>query len=145
MDGLEFGFDAQSKELAWRVFSAQEERFKATGILTAVSEDHIDVSPYFVYNTVYVAGKTWATITDNGVDASDYRSLSTKTVFGWYALYNTPYTAKMLQAIETLNDPAKGWYAGLYEKNKQPNKAITANTNAVILESLAYIKKGKLL
>jgi hypothetical protein len=145
MDGLEFGFDAQSKELAWRVFSAQEERFKATGILTAVSEDHIDVSPYFVYNTVYVAGKTWATITDNGVDASDYRSLSTKTVFGWYALYNTPYTAKMLQAIESLNDPAKGWYAGLYEKNKQPNKAITANTNAVILESLAYIKKGKLL
>jgi hypothetical protein len=145
MDGLEFGFDAQSKEFAWRVFSAQEARFKATGILTAVSEDHIDVSPYFVYNTVYVAGKTWATITDKGTDASDYRSLSVKTVFGWYALYNMPYTAKMLQAIENLNDPAKGWYAGLYEKNKQPNKAITANTNAVILESLAYIKKGKLL
>ena len=39
----------------------------------------------------------------------------------------------------------QGWYAGLYEEGKRPNKVITANTNGVILESLAYLKSGKLL
>lgn len=145
LDGLEFGFDKSSKELAARLYLAQQARFKQTGILTAVSEDHIDVAPYFVYNTVYVAGKTWAAITDKGQDAAAYKSLSTKTVFGWHALYNTEYSALMLKAIKTLNEPNKGWYAGLYEQNAKPNKAITANTNAVVLESLAYIQYGKLL
>jgi hypothetical protein len=124
---------------------AQQARFKKTGILTAVSEDHIDVAPYFVYNTVYVAGKTWAAITDKGQDASAFKSLSTKTVFGWHALYNTDYSALMLKAVNTLNEPTKGWYAGLYEQTGKPNKAITANTNGVVLQSLAYIKYGKSL
>jgi len=145
LDGLEFGFDASSKELAARLYLAQQARYKKTGILTAVSEDHIDVAPYFVYNTVYVAGKTWAAITDKGQDASAFKSLSTKTVFAWYALYNTDYSALMLKAIKPLNEPNKGWYAGLYEQNAKPNKAITANTNGIVLQSLAYIQYGKLL
>ncbi|MCB1656625.1 MAG: DUF3131 domain-containing protein [Pseudomonadales bacterium] len=145
LDGLEFGFDKNSKELAARLFLVQQARYKNTGILTAVSEDHIDVAPYFVYNTVYVAGKTWAAITDKGQDASAFKSLSTKTVFGWHALYNTDYSKKMLDAIKDLHDTNKGWYSGLYEQNQQPNKAITANTNGVVLESLAYIQLGKLL
>jgi hypothetical protein len=145
LDGLEFGFDKSSKELSSRLYLAQQARFKKTGILTAVSEDHIDVAPYFVYNTVYVAGKTWAAITDKGQDASAFKSLSTKTVFGWHALYNTDYSALMLKAVNTLNEPTKGWYAGLYEQTGKPNKAITANTNGVVLQSLAYIKYGKSL
>lgn len=40
-DGLEFGFDA---------------RYRETGILTAVSESHIDVAPYFIYSSVWGGG-----------------------------------------------------------------------------------------
>lgn len=145
LDGLEFGFDAHSRELAARLFKAQEVRFMRTGKLTAVTEDHIDSAPYFVYNTVYVNGQQWAAITDKGQDASAFRSLSTKAVFGWQALYDTPYTNKMLTAVSTLNVPEQGWYAGLYEQSAKPNKSLNANTNAVVLESLAYIKFGKLL
>jgi len=39
----------------------------------------------------------------------------------------------------------KGFYSGLYEKTGLPNKALTANTNGIILESLAYKSLGPLL
>ena len=48
LDGLEYGWDNISKEFAYRVYKVQEERFKHTGKLTAVSEDNIDQAPYFV-------------------------------------------------------------------------------------------------
>lgn len=145
LDGLEFGWDHLSKELAWRVYQAQVARFKETGILTAVSEDNIDQAPYFVYNTVYTDGKPWSTITEKGEDASRFKSLSTKAAFGWHVLYETDYTKKLMEKMATLADPAKGWYSGLYEVTGKPNKAITANTNGIILEALAYKQTGQLM
>ena len=145
LDGLEFGGDRFSRELAWRIYRAQEERFKRTGVLTAVSEDHVDRPPYFVYNTVFTNGKAWNTLTEKGEDASALRSLSVKAAFGWHALYRTEYTGQLVAAVAPLHDPAKGWYAGLYEEGGKPNASLTANTNAVVLESLAYIAHGKLL
>lgn len=142
LDGLEFGFDNISREFAYRVYAAQERHANSTGILTAVSEDNIDAPPYFVYNTVYTAGKAWNCITDRGEDVSGFKSLSTKAVFGWHALYQTEYTKRLLTAVNKLYDPQKGWYSGLYEKTGQPNKAITCNTNAIILEALAYKRFG---
>ncbi len=35
-----------------------------------------------------------------------------------------------------------GYYAGIYEESKQPNKALTGNTNGLILEILYYKAKG---
>ena len=142
LDGLEFGFDNISREFAYRVYAAQEKHFAATRVLTAVSEDNIDVPPYFVYNTVFTAGKAWNCLTDKGEDVSRFRSISTKAVFGWYALYRTDYTQQLYAAIKQLYDPQKGWYSGLYEQTGQPNKAITCNTNAIVLEALAYKRFG---
>ncbi|NOT85162.1 MAG: DUF3131 domain-containing protein [Methylococcaceae bacterium] len=145
LDGLEFGWDYISKEFAFRVFRAQEERFKQTGIVTAVSEDNIKDDPYFVYNTIYTDGKAWNTITEEGVDASNFKTISTKAAIGWSILYQTPYREKLLAAVKQLYDPAKGWYSGYYEVLKKPNEAITANTNAIILEALCFKKFGPLL
>jgi hypothetical protein len=141
--GVELGFDDVSREFAAAVYRAQEARFEKTGTLTAVSEDNIDSAPYFVYNTVFTAGKAWACITDKGADASAFRSISTKAAFGWYALYRTPYTRKLIDAVKPLYDPERGWYSGLYEQTQKPNKAITANTNAIILEALCYKQYGR--
>lgn len=145
LDGLEFGWDSASRELAWRVYSAQQRRHERTGKLTAVTEDHLDQKPYFIYNTVFSDGKTWNAITEDGEDASAFRSLSTKAAFGWYALYDTPYTRKLIDAVADLNDPKRGWFAGRYEGSGKPNQSVNCNTNAVILESLAYIRKGALV
>jgi hypothetical protein len=145
LDGLEFGGGRVPSELAWRVYRVQEERYKKTGIPTAVSEDHIDQAPYFVYNTVFVNGKFWQAITDDGKDAEPFKTLSTKSVFGWQALYRTEYTNFLLNDVKTLHDPERGWYAGIYEKNGKPNQVLTANTNGIILESLAAMQFGRLI
>ena len=143
--GLEFGWSGDARECAWRVYRAQELRYRKTGVLTAVTEDNVDQPPFFVYNSVWSAGRPWATVTEKGEDASRLRSLSTKAAFGWYALLRTDYTAKLVARVASLNDPARGWYAGRYERNGNPNRALTANTNAVVLESLDYIAHGRLL
>lgn len=145
LDAIEFGGDSISKVFAYRVYKAQEERFKQLGILTAVSEDHIDQAPYFVYNTVFSDGKKWNAITDTGEDASEFRTLSTKAAFGWYSLYDSPYANRLIQGVKTLKSDNEGWYSGRYEKSGELNKTLTANTNGIVLESLAYIQSGALL
>ena len=145
LDALEYGFDETSREFAFRVFKAQEARFLATGIPTAVSEDNIDVAPWFVYNTVFTDGKVWNCITEEGADASQFKSLSTKAAFGWHSIYGTPYTQALMEEVKSLHDPAKGWYSGRYEESGEPNRAITCNTNAIVLESLCRKALGRLL
>ncbi|MEM7467649.1 MAG: DUF3131 domain-containing protein [Pseudomonadota bacterium] len=145
LDGLEFAWDYRSKEFAYRVYKAQEARYTKTGQLTAVSEDNIDQAPYFVYNTVFTSGKAWNAITETGEDASEFRTISTKAAIGWHLLYDTDYTQKLVEKVEGLYDEEKGWYSGWYEIKNRPNKAITANTNGIILEALAYKQFGKLV
>lgn len=145
LDGIEFGWDRFSKSLAYSVYRAQEERYKRTGTLTAVSEDNIDRAPYFVYNSVFADGKAWNTITEKGEDAAPFKTLSTKASLGWYALYDTPYTQKLFERVQGNYAEAKGFYAGIYEQGGDINKALTANTNAIVLESLRFIEHGPMI
>lgn len=145
MDGLEFGFDARSRALSEQLYLAQEARYRNTGILTAVSEGHLNQKPSFVYSTVFGNGRPWAVLTDKGEPRNELRFLSTKTAFSYDALYGTPYTRKMLDFVLALNDPNGGWLEGHYESSKAVNDIETANTNALILESIAYRSSGPLL
>lgn len=145
LDGIEFGFDMNSRELAWRVYRAQRERFHRKGIVTAVSEDHIEGEPYFVYNAVYADGKAWNCIAENGDDADAFRTVSTKAAFGWYTLFDDPYAVTLLNIIRNNYDEERGWYSGIYESDGTINKALTANTNGIILECLNYKRKGPLV
>ncbi|MFZ1430866.1 MAG: DUF3131 domain-containing protein [Geminicoccaceae bacterium] len=61
---------------------------------------------------------------------------TSKAVFAWQALFPTPYTAKLLEFVYPLNDSRRGWYAGRFEADSSTNGSITANANAVPLESL---------
>jgi hypothetical protein len=142
LDGLEFGWDASSRGFARDIYEAQAKRFQRTGILTAVSEDNLDQPPYFAYNTVWADGKPWNTITDEGKDVSALRSLSTKAAVGWMVLYRDDYTARFEKELTGLFDPAKGWFAGRYERDGKQNRALSANTNAIVLESLCYLQNG---
>lgn len=145
LDSIEFGADSVSKIFAYRVYQAQENRYKRTGVLTAVSEDNVDQAPYFVYNTVFSDGEKWNTITDTGEQVPELRTLSTKAAFGWYSLYDTTYTGLLIDDAKNLFSQNKGWYSGRYEVDGRVNKAVTANTNGIVLESLAYLQTGPLL
>ena len=145
LDGLEYGFDINSRELAYRVFLAQHERYRATGILTCVSETHLDKAPHFVYNSVFADGKSWVCISENGEDAENYKTFSTSAAIAWYYLLNHPYSLQLFKKAQNLNNPELGWYSGEYEKTGKPNQVITANVNAIVLEALNYKLKGPLL
>jgi len=145
LDGIEFGWDSTSAELAWRVHEVQRLRYEATGKLTAVSEDNIDQPPHFVYNTIFTDGKPWNTITEDGEDASEFATLSTKAAFGLHLLFDSSYTHKLISRLHTLHDADRGWYSGVYEQSNATNAIITANTNGIILEALAYRQFGPFL
>ncbi|MEH2211454.1 DUF3131 domain-containing protein [Nostoc sp.] len=144
LDGIEFGLQGELADFAARVLDVQKRRFDTTGQLTAVTEDNIDQAPYFLYNTVYANGTNWATITDTNQPYPQFRSLSTKAAFGWRYLFpDNAYAQKVFDAVKDLRSPDdSGYYAGIYEESKQPNKALTGNTNGLILEILYYKARG---
>ncbi|WP_414515867.1 DUF3131 domain-containing protein [Nostoc sp. PCC 9305] len=144
LDGIEFGLQGELADFAARVLDVQKRRFDTTGQLTAVTEDNIDQAPYFLYNTVYANGTNWATITDTNQPYPQFRSLSTKAAFGWHYLFpENAYAQKVFDAVKDLRSPDdSGYYAGIYEESKQPNKALTGNTNGLILEILYYKARG---
>ncbi len=145
LDGIEYGWDMNSKELAYRVYQVQKKHYKKTGKPVAISEDHIDKAPYFVYNAVYANGNEWICYAENGDEANEFKSFSTKAAFAWATLYDDEYSKILIENIEKLFDENKGWYAGRYDKTGKINKVLTANTNAVILECISYKINGPLL
>ncbi|MGI8501175.1 MAG: DUF3131 domain-containing protein [Hassallia sp.] len=144
LDGIEFGLQGELADYAARVLDVQKRRYDTTGQLTAVTEDNIDREPYFLYNTVYANGVPWATITDSNQPYPQLRSISTKAAFGWRYLFpDNAYAQKLFDAVKDLKSPDdSGYYAGIYEETKQPNKALTGNTNGLILEILYYKARG---
>ena len=143
LDGIETGFQALPKAYADQVLAAQSARYQATRQLTALTEDNLDRAPYFVYNSLFVNGEAWATITDTRQKRNGLRFLSAKAAIGWHVLYNTDYTRQLFAFVQANLQAEGGWYNGYYESLKEPNRALTANNNGVILESLLYKKVGQ--
>lgn len=143
--GLELGLGGPEQVFARRVFDAQVARHQATGQLTAVSEDHLDRDPRFVYNTLWADGRSWACVTDTGSEHPEARSLSTKAAVGLAALFPGPYADQLMAAAATLAVPGRGMMAGRYEASGEPNTVLTLNTNGIVLEALAYRAFGPVI
>lgn len=144
LDGLEFGLGDGGAPLARRIFEVQKRRWEQTGIVTALSEDHVDRPPWFVYDAILADGVPWRTVTPEGNAVDGLHGLSTKAAFALAALYpSDPYATTLRTAVADAYDPERGWFAGIYERGG-PNRSVSANTNAVILESILYSRRGKL-
>jgi hypothetical protein len=144
LGALELGLDPAAVPLAGRVFEVQKRRFAATGVVTARSEDHVDRAPWFVYGAIVAGGRAWRTVDPEGNEVAGAGALSTKAAFGLAALHpDDPYAAVLLRAVEGARDPERGWFAGVYEGGG-PNRALTANTNAVVLEAILFRRRGPL-
>lgn len=128
----------------------QYERFKATSKLTSVSETPIDRAPWFTYQGLdlaregeeawtvypYVTEKRWQT----PEFAANNRVVNTKAAYLWYAIRPSEYTEKVWAYVrENARAPEYGFHPGVYEATGKPATNIDLNTNATILESIAYI------
>lgn len=141
--GFEYGVnDKESGRYIKNIYKVQEERYKRTGQLTAVTEDNIDRSPYFLFNTIYTEGEPWKTINQMGEDFDEYKTISTKAAVGMHFLFDTPYSQKVFDYIKHNYNPDKGYYAGIYERVPGANRALTLNTNAIILEAMLARSMG---
>lgn len=157
LDGLEFDWDATLQRtgprhghpwmagFAHRVYQAQENRFRATGILTARSEHQLEGEPYFVYDTVFTDGYPWNTITEDGRYMPQFAAVSLKAALGMWVLWKSEYTDRLFEAIATQSDPSRGFHEGILENGKGPIRAFTANNNGIMLEALLYKAQGKIL
>ncbi len=147
LTAFELGLDTVARAAADRLYRVQKARFERTGILTSLSEDHLDRAPFFLYGTVIGNGIPWAVLDEDGNDYPALRTFSAKAALGWSLLYEDadPEHARRLRAALAPLATDQGWYAGIYERTGEPNRALTANTNGVILEALHYRAFGPLL
>jgi hypothetical protein len=144
LDALEFGLDRAAVPLAQRVFEVQKRRWERTGIVTARSEDHVDRAPWFVYDAIVANGASWRTVDPAGKEVAGPPGVSTKAAFALAALHRgDPYARVLRAAVDGARDPERGWFAGVYEGGA-PNRALSANTNAVILETVLFLRRGPL-
>jgi hypothetical protein len=144
LDAFEYGLDVAAVPLAARVFEVQKRRWERTGTVTALSEDHVDRPPWFVYDAIWADGEAWRTVSSDGNAVSGLRGVSTKAALALAALHpSDPYAEVLLSAVAPARDPARGWLAGVYEDGRL-NRALTANTNGVVLEAALYAAWGPL-
>jgi hypothetical protein len=143
--GMEIGLTDVVKPQVENLLQVQAQRFQRTGILTAVNEDSLDRQPYFLYYSVYANGQPWQAVNTRGKSYPQFRFVSTKAAFSWFALMpNHPYSQTLRNFAQNLADKNRGYLSGRYENQKLGvNASVDVNTNAVVLESLLYQARNK--
>jgi hypothetical protein len=141
VDGVQMGTD-----------SRRPEESAAPRGASAVAHDYVASEPYILDGLEYGFDRTSREFAWRASRAQEARfrktgmlTADTHAAIGWHALYATPYTQLLVNRVAQLFDADKGWYSGLDEAAGKTNTAITANTNAIVLESLCYTQVGQLL
>ncbi len=137
---MEFGrTDTEQDRMIRSIYEVQAARYQKTGKLTAADAGRIDRSPWRAQSAIITSsGKNeWQCLSPYSDKQLPLFWASTATAFCWDALYNTAYTRKLVQELTPLHDKNKGFMAGKYD-NGETNKAITLETNGLILEAAMY-------
>jgi hypothetical protein len=142
LDALEHGFDAVTLPVARAILRAQERRYLAVGRLTAVSEDALDRAPWFAWSAIVNGADTWIALGPDGRRADGALTFSTKAAVAWGVLFAGEYPERLLAEAARLAVPGEGLYAGRYDETWEVNRVLSLNTNAVVLEALAYRVRG---
>lgn len=142
--GIELGFSAGMETLARNVLAAQKARFEQTGKLTMVSEDALNIPPYyFYYYCVLCNGRAFTVdVAETGKHLDQPRWVSTKASFGYHALLGTEYTKRVLEKVAAAKTNA-GWSSGIFEESFEPTRTYDINTAAIVLEAALYRKLGR--
>ena len=86
------------------------------------------------------------TLADDGRYAPELALLSTRAIFGLWALWDTRYTDALMHLGRLHQDEKRGWFEGRYEANGGYNATFTLTTNTVVLEALLFKQnRGPLL
>jgi hypothetical protein len=153
-EAIELGHSTRSRILADALYAAQKERYAETGHLTSVSETPIDKQPWFTYqgyNLDADAGPRWpvdSVVTEkrwaNNEFAHTFRMTSSKAAYLWLAERGDGYSIKLRDFISAKAPSGNhGFYPGVYETSGRPPRIMDVNTNATVLESVAFVLAGR--
>lgn len=145
LDALEHGFDGVTLSVARALLRAQQRRSESLGRLTAPSEDALDRPPWFAYSALLNGDETWTSVAPDGTPAPGALGFSTKAAVAWGVLFAGTFPERLLEAAAELVAPGEGLYAGRYDATWEVNRALSLNTNAVVLEALAYRVRGPIV
>jgi hypothetical protein len=151
---VEIGASVYSRVITDVLGHAQEKRYKDTGKLTCVSESPVDQEPWFTYQGYDLTQEgeaAWTVYSWNSDPrwttpefANRFRMVSTKAAYLWYATQPSPYTEKLWQHVrEKARAPRFGFHPGVYESSGRPPNNVDVNTNATVLEAVAYALKER--
>lgn len=153
LHGIELGFGHDSapsmgspwiKTQADNVVLAQQNRYERTGILTARTEHQLDRVPNFVYDSVFSEGTPFATQDVEGDSIPWAAAVATKAAIGIWTLWPGEYGQLLFEAVRKAYLERRGFYEGVLE-NGGTIRALTANTNGILLETLLYRLEGPIL
>jgi hypothetical protein len=132
------------REWAEQVYRVQEARHARQGILTARTDYQVRTAPYQVIDAVFAAGHPWNTIDGSGKQHERLALVSTRAAFGMWVLWQTPYTDRLMQSVQSLYHPERGWYEGRLEATGEALESLSLSTNAMVLETLLFKAYGQL-
>jgi hypothetical protein len=144
LDGLENGWDQNSREIAYRLFDVHKRHYKETSIASAFGENYMDASLEKIVNSVYSDGDEFVSLNSKGEESEKASYINTEIAFAWNILYNDEYAKTLWRTTENLYD-SKGWFSGIEPSSSKINKTHTAITNGIILEALNYKANGKII
>jgi Protein of unknown function (DUF3131) len=134
----------QLRSMTMDIFRIQQLRYEKQGVLTARTDHPVRNPPHFVHDSIFASGYAWNTLSDQGRQVKELAMVSTKAVFGMWALARNPYTDRLLLSIEALHKDDKGWFEGRYENSGGYEDLLTLSTNAFVLQSLLFKTQGRL-
>jgi len=132
------------RQLAETVYRVQEARYLKEGLFTARSDYRTPSPPYQVLDSVYASGYAWNTVDSENKEYESLALVSTRAAFGLWALWQTDYTDRLIDLVQSFHDPQRGWYEGRLEATGAPQTNITLTTNAAVLQALLFKVKGEL-
>ncbi len=142
LTGLELGFDAQSAEIAWRIMQIQQRRHSLRVSKPPISTDYAEPAPD--YASALADRQPQSAFAPRSAAPEQTAITSTRTAFAWYALFRNSWSEALRQQVQTLQVPGRGWQRG-FNLSRSVNDVIAGDTNAIVLESLAYISRGQML
>ncbi|MEM7252914.1 MAG: DUF3131 domain-containing protein [Pseudomonadota bacterium] len=133
--------DSEFVRFLFELYELQKARFKQTAVLTAATEDALDREPWFAYHNIASANDAWICQGHNGNAIPGCQFLSTKAAMGLASIFDDEYSKQLRDAVSQFIDPRQGFFAGQYDSGEM-NKALSVNTNAVVLEAMLYLHRG---
>jgi hypothetical protein len=155
LEEIELGYSGPARAIAERLADAQERAYAATGKLYCVSETALDREPWFTYQGYRLDAPDADAWTATPLDDSpkyltpEFRRsvmlTSTKAAFLWAAARPDAYSKKLLAYVRARAPiPRLGYASGVYLETGKPTEGYSdVNTNAVVLEAIAYILRGR--